>query len=93
MFAASTYIATFSIVVMISTLILKELLSPSHKQWTSILLSKRKYKLPAGPPGIPIFGNLLQFMNARKSGQLFPWVSKASPSTHYNIDSIVKPLI
>lgn len=35
----------------------------------------KSYKMPPGPPSQPIFGNLLPWLRARKSGAFIPWVS------------------
>jgi hypothetical protein len=52
-------------------LLLKELSKPVDKKWK---LRGRKWKLPPGPKGSPIVGNLLQFSRARDTGKLIPYV-------------------
>ena len=59
-------------------LLLKETWKPIHQRkglWGS------RWHLPPGPPGVPLFGNLLQWRNARRSPKAFyayvsrlPWV-------------------
>ncbi|KAM3422851.1 hypothetical protein BST61_g333 [Cercospora zeina] len=43
-----------------------ELIQPIDKKWSPI----RKYKLPAGPKGSPIVGNMLEFWRSRSAGTL-----------------------
>ena len=57
-------------------LLLKELSNPVDKKWK---LRGKKWKLPPGPKGSPIVGNLLQFSRARDSGKLIPYVWNSTP--------------
>ena len=79
--------------IVIILLFLKELSKPVDKKWK---LRGKKWNLPPGPKGSPIVGNLLQFSQARNTGNLIPYVGTCnfhtdSPSfpsawTYANID-------
>ncbi|PIA99147.1 Cytochrome P450 2D10 [Cercospora beticola] len=43
-----------------------ELIQPIDKKWSSF----RRYRLPAGPKGSPIVGNMLEFWRSRSAGTL-----------------------
>jgi hypothetical protein len=55
--------------------LVRELSAPVDQKW----LSGRKWKLPPGPKGSVIMGNLGQFFNARASGKMIPWVRRCHP--------------
>ncbi|TVY40482.1 Cytochrome P450 monooxygenase [Lachnellula occidentalis] len=52
--------------------LLKETFKPRDQKWR---LSGPRYKLPPGPKGTPVFGNLFQFLNARRPGGFVPYLS------------------
>ncbi|KAI5367916.1 Putative cytochrome P450 [Septoria linicola] len=47
-------------------LVVHELVQPVDKKWSSL----KKYRLPAGPRGLPVLGNLLEFWSSRSAGNL-----------------------
>lgn len=56
----------------LSCFLLRETFKPRDQKWR---LSGLRYKLPPGPKGTPIVGNLFQFLNARRPGGFVPYVS------------------
>lgn len=52
--------------LVLSLIAAHELVQPVDKKWTSF----KKYKLPPGPNGPPVVGNLLQFWRSRSAGTL-----------------------
>ena len=52
--------------------VIRERLKPVDRKWR---LRGRRWKLPHGPSGVPILGNMLQFFEARDTGGLTLYVS------------------
>lgn len=48
------------------------ILLPPHKRG---IFRGQIYKMPPGPPGKVVLGNLLPWLRARSGGALVPWVS------------------
>ncbi|KAH6670723.1 cytochrome P450 [Halenospora varia] len=61
-------VAVFIVVVLVTV---RELCKPVDKKWS---FTGKKWKLPPGPKGSPIVGNLLQFAKARDTGKLGPYL-------------------
>lgn len=64
--------------VVLVLLFLRELSKPVDKKWR---LGGKKWKLPPGPKGKPIVGNLWQFSKARDTGKLIPYVGNPKPTS------------
>ena len=52
-------------------IVLNELCKPADRKWK---LTGSKWRLPSGPQGKPLIGNLSQFFKARDSGDFVPYV-------------------
>ncbi|KAH6675143.1 cytochrome P450 [Halenospora varia] len=61
----------FAIFLSLLLLLLYEQVKPVDKKWSTFT---RVARLPPGPKGVPLFGNLLQFWNARENGRLTPYL-------------------
>lgn len=59
--------------------LLRETFREVDRKWR---LYGKSYESPLGPKGVPIFGNLFQFVNARKPGRLTPYVNLHTPHSH-----------
>ncbi|XP_046326946.2 steroid 17-alpha-hydroxylase/17,20 lyase-like [Haliotis rufescens] len=49
------------------------------------LITKKRYKLPPGPRGWPLLGNLLEFRNASIYEKLTEWKAQYGPVVRFNI--------
>lgn len=71
----------FAIFLSLLLLLLYEQVKPVDKKWSTFT---RVARLPPGPKGVPLFGNLLQFWNARENGRLTPYVSRRHSHSQSN---------
>ena len=67
-------------VLVLSLLVLLQYFSPIDKRWT---LKKKKWRLPPGPCGQVIVGNLFQMFEARDSGKFAQYVSSVTPTVSF----------
>ena len=51
-------------IVIVPFLIVREIFKPLHRRKS---LDGKAWKMPPGPPGVPIFGNLFQWREARRT--------------------------
>ncbi|KAI1810059.1 cytochrome P450 [Poronia punctata] len=72
-----TALCCLSVTVLCAVVLLTlETFRPIDKKW----LRTSRWKLPAGPPGQPIFGNLSQMMEARsRPGAFTEWLASLKP--------------
>lgn len=75
-------VSGISLLAIVALLLLREYFKPVHQKWRRFNF---KSKMPPGPPGIPIYGNLLQFFKDRDAGRLVPYV-RASPFDYIIFD-------
>ncbi|TVY81707.1 Cytochrome P450 monooxygenase patH [Lachnellula suecica] len=64
-------IGTVTVLTALVLIAIRELCKPVDKKWK---LGGKKWKLPPGPLGSPIVGNLWQFSKARDTGKLIPYL-------------------
>ena len=67
---------------MLVSLVVRELCKPPDQGWRVPGRTKKAWKLPPGPAGMPIVGNLSQFFRARGSGRLIPYVRAQNFKTY-----------
>ena len=70
-----------ALLVLVS-LVVRELCKPPDQGWRVPGRTKKAWKLPPGPAGMPIVGNLSQFFRARDSGRLIPYVRAQNFETY-----------
>jgi hypothetical protein len=68
--------ALIAIIILLLT-VAYELVKPVDKKW----IFSRKAKLPPGPKGLPIVGNLLEFWTARSGGAMNSYVRRSKICT------------
>ena len=75
----------FSIVILVAViLVLRETLKPIDRRWRFAL--KRSRRLPPGPVGRPVVGNLYQMFQARDRGEFGKYVGLHDQSMMVSTD-------
>jgi hypothetical protein len=66
--------AVLALLLFATSFAVHELTSPIDLRWSEH--GRGRWRLPIGPPGLPIVGNLMQMMKARRNPRAFTeWVS------------------
>lgn len=66
-------LGTFASLVILAGWFVREILNPVDFKWR---IYRPRTRMPPGPRGIPLFGNLYQFFEARDNGKFASYVSR-----------------